>query len=143
MNWRIIGSVAVGLAVSVFLFFAVGIGFGFIWPEYREAARMMFEENDMSGYTTGLLLLNWVLFIVNGIVVGLVTGIVGRSRLPALILASLMLVLMVINHYVLEWDSFPAWYNLIVPLIIAGSIVLGGRLRTRKESAATSAATTA
>jgi hypothetical protein len=35
--------VILGLVLWWFLFFAVGIAFGSLWPEYREAARLMFE----------------------------------------------------------------------------------------------------
>jgi len=27
------------------------------------------------------------------------------------------------------WDEVPAWYNIVVPLVIAGTIALGSRLR--------------
>ncbi|HEY7446448.1 MAG TPA: hypothetical protein VH701_28755, partial [Vicinamibacterales bacterium] len=52
----------------------------------------------------------------------------GKSRVPALVLASLFLIYMVVNHYFLEWDQLPPWYNLIVPAIVSGSILLGSWL---------------
>ena len=54
---------------------------------------------------------------------------IGRSRMPMLVLAGLFLVMMMVNHYVLEWDALPAWYNVVVPFVIAAAILLGGRLR--------------
>jgi len=128
MPWRPIAGFTVGIALWWFLFFAIGIGFGLVWPEYREAARLMFQEDDMSGFGTPQLLLNFVLFLLAGTIVGWVVTLIAKGRTPALVLTGLMLVLMMINHYILEWDSFPAWYNLIVPLIISGAIFAGSRL---------------
>jgi hypothetical protein len=128
MAWRPIASVVIGLALWWFLFFAIGIGFGSLWPQYQEAARLMFQEGDLSGFITPMLFLNLLLFVVAGLVVGGFASFIGRTRVPALILASLFLIYMVINHYILEWDQLPPWYNLIVPLIVSGSIILGSRL---------------
>jgi hypothetical protein len=35
---------------------------------------------------------------------------------------------MMINHYILEWDNFPAWYNIVVPFVISISIAAGSRI---------------
>ena len=64
----------------------------------------MFQENDMSGFGTAQLFLNFLLFIATGLVVGWIATLVGKNRVPALTLSVLFLVLMVFNHYVLEWD---------------------------------------
>ena len=129
MTWRAIIGVVLGLALWAFLFMTIGIGIGQVSPEYREAARLMFQEDDMSGFGTAQLLLNFLLFSVTGLVVGWVATVVGRNRVPALALGVLFLVLMVINHYVVEWDRFPAWYNIVVPFVISVSILAGGRFR--------------
>jgi hypothetical protein len=128
MTWRTTLTGLLGLVLWWFLFFAIGIGFGLVWPEYREAARMMFESGDTSGYRTPLLLLNLVLFTLIGLATGWFAAYVGRSRMPGLMIAALLLLYMLITHYLLEWDSFPAWYNLIVPWIAVGAIVAGNRL---------------
>ena len=133
MGWRPFASVILGLALWWFLFFAIGIGFGSLWPEYREAARLMFEAGDLSGFVTPMLFLNLLLFFVAGLVVGWVAALVGKNRVPALVLASLFLIYMVVNHYILEWDQLPPWYNLIVPLIVSGSILLGSWLVSRSK----------
>jgi hypothetical protein len=136
MTWRSIASVLLGFALWWFLFLAVGIGFGAIWPEYREAARLMFQEGDLSGFRTPLLFMNFVLFIVVGLVVGWVAAVVGKSRIPVLVLASVLLIYAIVNHYILEWDQFPAWYNLIVPLVVSGPIVLGHRFVGKRSDKA-------
>lgn len=124
---RIIAVVA-GCALWMFLFFAVGIGFGLVWPAYAEAARYMMQESDLSHFTTPMLFLNWTLFVIDGLLTGLGTTLIGRERLPALIVTALLLVYGMINHYFLVWTELPRWYNLIVPFVIAVPVALGGRL---------------
>lgn len=128
MKLRIFAGILSGLVIWWFLFFAIGIGFGLLWPDYREAARFMFSENDLSYFRTPMLFLNVVLFIGAGLAAGWLASLIGRHRIAGLVLGLLYLLYMGINHYVLVWDELPAWYNLIVPLIISGSIVLGNRL---------------
>jgi len=60
----------------------------------------------------------WVLF----------STVIARNRISALIVAALLLLYAGVEHYILLWDKLPAWYNLIVPLVIAGSVWLGGRI---------------
>lgn len=139
VSLRTIAAIVVGCAGWWFLFLAVGIGFGLLWPEYREAARFMFSEGDLSHFRTPMLFLNLVVFAIAGLAVGWVVTLIGRSRIPALVVALLYLLYMAVNHYILVWDELPAWYNLVVPLFISGAIVLGGRLvsvptPTSKES---------
>lgn len=131
MGWRNIASIFLGFTLWWFLFFAVGIGFGLLWPEYREAARLMFQEGDLSLFRTPLLLLNLLLFVAIGLATGSVSALVGTNRTPAIVLVSLFFVFMAINHFFREWDQLPPWYNLIVPFIAAGSIYAGSRLPPR------------
>ena len=90
--------------------------------------------SDMSLYTTPMLLLNWVLFTIIGGVVGIVSTRIARTRIPALIVALLLLVYAVTNHYFLVWDDFPHWYNLIVPVVIALTVVLGSRFTAARAA---------
>ena len=88
----------------------------------------MFEDGDLSLFVTPMLLANLFLFFVAGKVVGVVSTLVGKSQIPAFVLATLFLIYAAINHFVLEWDQLPPWYNLIVPFVISGSIWLGSRI---------------
>lgn len=106
----------------------VGIAFGLLWPDYREAARFMFSEDDLSHFTTPMLFLNFMVFISAGLVMGWLVSVISKNRIAGLVAGLLYLLLMGFNHYVLVWDELPGWYNLVVPLIISGSIVLGSRL---------------
>jgi hypothetical protein len=127
MNIRPVAGFLTGFVLWWFLFLAVGIGFGLLWPAYREAARVLFSEGDFSLFTTAMQLMNFLVFMIVGICVGLLASIISRSRTPVLVLALFYFLYAAVNHFYLEWDTFPAWYNVIVPFIISGSIVLGSR----------------
>jgi hypothetical protein len=100
----------------------------------------MFQEGDVSLFITPMLFANLSLFVASGIVVGCISTLLGKSRIPTLVLAVLFLIYTVINHYILEWEQLPPWYNLIVPIVVAGSIWLGGRVINLRTEAAEDAA---
>lgn len=128
MNLRAIGSVVLGLALWPVLFMAVGVGFGLLWPDYRAAARTFFATQDFSQFTLAMMLLNFVLFAVIGAVSGWLVARVGGTRTAGLVLAGIWFAYAAVNHFYLQWGNLPDWYNLVVPWIIGGSIVLGSRL---------------
>lgn len=103
----------------------ISSGIGMLWPEYREAMRVMFQERQYHALTTLMLMTNLCLFAVAGILVGYVSTVLASGRTPALVVAALLLIYAVIDHYVLLWDKLPHWYNLVVPLVIAGFVSLG------------------
>lgn len=125
---RPIAALVAGCAIWWFLFLAVGIAFGLLWPDYREAARLMFDEDDLSHFTTPMLFVNFVVFAAAGIVAGWLAALIGGSRLATLSLTLLFFIVMAYNHYVRVWEALPAWYNVVVPVVIAGTVTLGGRL---------------
>jgi hypothetical protein len=127
MTLRAIASVVLGCIVWWFLFFAVGIAFGSLWPDYREAAHLMFKEGNFSHFSTPMLLLNLVVFIVAGLLVGWLVSLISKNRISALVVALLYLLYTAFNHYIVVWEKLPGWYNVVVPLIVPGSIVQGGR----------------
>ena len=128
MNLRTITGFFTGVVLWWVLFFGFGVGAGLLWPAYREAAAFMFREQDFSHFTTVMLCLNLVIFIIEGLITGWLTSAISRSRTPVLIVSLLYLLYTGFNHYYMVWDKLPVWYNLIVPLVIAGSIFLGGQL---------------
>lgn len=120
----------IGIFIWWFLFMAVGTGFGMAWQAYRDAARFMFETGDFSRFSTIMLLMNWGLFVIVGLLTGWLVSLIGKSRTAASALAVLAFLYMGFNHFYRVWGLLPDWYNIVVPFIIAGSIALGGRLRT-------------
>lgn len=128
MVLRAILAIVVGCALWYCLFMAVGIGIGLLWPDYRAAAALMFDADDFSLFTTPMLFANMLVFVAAGLGSGWLAAWIGKRPLPAQILSGAMLVLMLYNHYIRVWDDLPAWYNLVIPLIIAGAIYVGGRL---------------
>lgn len=133
MAWRPVAGGILGFLLWWVLFYSLGIGIGLLWPEYREAARVMFLERQFRLFTPPMLLTNLLVFTVAGIVVGWAATRVARSRTPALVLTALFLVYAVVEHYVLLWNKLPAWYNLIVPAVLAGCILLGSRIVSRRK----------
>ena len=128
MTWRPIAGVILGFAVWWLLFFAIGVGIGQLWPEYRDAARVMFQERSFRLFTPPMLIANLLLFAVAGLVVGCVSTLIGKSRTSALVLSGLLFIYAGIEHYRLLWDRLPPWYNLIVPVVIAGFVWLGSHI---------------
>lgn len=127
MILRAISSVVVGIVIWSALFWIVGIGFGLAWPDYRAAARLFFDSQDFGLFTVPMMLTNFVLFAIAGLAAGWVAAKVGRSRKVGLVLAGLGFAYGLVEHYYILWNVLPAWYNLIVPWIMAGSIYIGSR----------------
>jgi hypothetical protein len=127
MTLRAVAAVIGGIVLWPALFLAVGIGFGLAWPAYRVAARLFLDSQNFSLFTIGMMLTNFVAFAVAGLATGSLVAWIGRSRTAALVLGLLCLGYGLVDHYYLLWDILPTWYNLVVPWIMAGSIVMGSR----------------
>jgi hypothetical protein len=129
--WRSVAAWMLGFALWWLLFFAIGIGIGLLWPEYRDAARVMFQEGAFRLFTTPMLIADFLLFAVAGIAVGRVSTLIARNRTAARILAALLFTYAAVEHYIFLWDQLPAWYNLIVPVLIGGFVWVGSRMAPR------------
>lgn len=133
MNFRATGAVILGIAAWPVLFTVVGVGFGLLWSDYRLAARTFFASQNFSQFTLGMMLLNFVLFTVIGAVSGWLVARVGASRTAGLVFAGICFAYGALNHFYLLWGNLPDWYNLAVPWIMAGSIVIGVRQAKVKD----------
>lgn len=138
MMFRSIAAVLAGIVIWFGLFMLLGICCGLVWPDYRLAAQQYFESQDFGLFTVSMMLANLTFFAITGTVSGWLVTLLGASRKPALILAGLGLVYGLFDHYYLEWNVLPTWYNLAVPWILAGSIYFGARLRPLSKAASTS-----
>ena len=128
--------IVAGLLVWVVGFYAIGILFGQLWPAYAEAARFLFEADDLSHFTTPMLFLNWALFAGTGTLTGWLSLWIARSRVAPLVVALVWFAYAVVNHYWIVWNELPDWYNLIVPFVIGLPIVVWSRFAIRPASAA-------
>ena len=97
------------------------------WPAYAEAARFMFEQDDLSHFTTPMLFLNWAVFIGTGTLAGWLSRRIALNRIAPLVVGLVWLVYAVVNHYWLVWNELPDWYNLIVPFVIGLPILAWSR----------------
>jgi len=139
MNMRAIAAVIGGIIAWWILFMAIGIAFGLIWPDYRAAARAFFNNQDFSQFTTAMKLANFVVFAIAGVIDGWLVAQLGRSRIAGIVVAGLYLAYALFDHYYLLWNVIPAWYNLVVPWIIAGSIFAGAHLAPGADTPASQA----
>jgi uncharacterized membrane protein (DUF485 family) len=130
MIWRRITGGILGLALYWLAFYTIGIGTGLLWPAYRSAARGVFQERAFHLFTVPMLITNLLVFGVAGLVAGWLSTRIARSQTPGLIIATLLFIYAVVEHYILLWDQLPPWYNLIVPVVMAGSVWLGSRIST-------------
>jgi len=126
MFLRAAGGVLLGLALWWLLFFALGIGIGLLWPQYRDAARVMMQERTFQLFTTSMLFTNYLVFATAGAVAGWVSAAIARKS--SIAIAAILFVYAGLQHYLLLWNKLPDWYNVTIPLVIAGSVWLAGRL---------------
>jgi hypothetical protein len=137
---RTIAGILAGVIAWMIGFYAIGIVFGLLWPAYAEAARHMFNEDDLSYFTLPMLLMNWALFIGTGLFAGWVASWIGKNRTAPLVVAGLWFVYGVVNHYWRVWNELPDWYNVIVPFVIAAPIFVWSRLGRNASRSSTGAA---
>ena len=125
MLLRTAGGVLLGLALWWLLFFAFGIGIGLLWPPYSDAARAMMQERTFQLFTTSMLFTNYLVFAAAGALAGRVSAVMARKS--AVVVTVILFAYAGIQHYVLLWNQLPDWYNVTIPIVIAGSVWLGGR----------------
>jgi hypothetical protein len=135
MLWRTAIGVLIGSALWWLLFFLIGVGIGFVWPDFREAARAMMQEQSFRFFTTPMLLANYFLFAASGLAAGRVATVLDKSGRAALISAGILLLYAGAQHYVRLWNQLPDWYNLTIPIVISAFVWLGGRARNAKITA--------
>ena len=133
---RIAVGVLLGVALWCVLFMLFGVGVGLLWPEYREAARVMMQERTFLLFTVPMLFTNYFVFTAAGLGAGWVSAAVSKTSKSALATAVLLFVYAGSEHYVMLWNKLPDWYNLTIPIVIAGSVWLGGMFaRSRSRQA--------
>jgi len=74
-----------------------------------------------------MLLVNYGLFAVAGVVAGRIATVLDRTGRAAIICAVILIVYAGAQHYVRLWNQLPDWYNVTIPVVIAAFVWLGGR----------------
>jgi hypothetical protein len=128
MYLRIIGGAILGLALYWLLFVVLGISFGLLWSDYLDAARLMMQEQSFQLFTTPMFLTNCLVFAVGGAVAGWISTLVSKTVKSTFVATAILFIYAGVEHYVLLWGKLPDWYNLVVPIVIAGSFWLGSRV---------------
>ena len=136
MTWRTAIGVLLGLLLWWLLFFVIGAGIGLVWPDYREAARVMMQEQSFRLFTTPMLFANYLLFAVAGLVAGRIATAIDKSGRASLIAAGLLFLYAGAQHYLRLWNQLPDWYNLTIPIVIAAFVWLGSAPRPRADGSA-------
>lgn len=125
MIWRIAGGAILGLAIYWLLFVMLGVSFGLLWSDYRDAARLMMQEQSFRLFTTPMFLANYVVFAVAGVAAGWASTLVSKTIKSALVAVAVLILYAGTEHYYLLWGQLPDWYNLTIPVVISGFFWLG------------------
>jgi hypothetical protein len=127
MIWRIAGGAVLGIAIYWVLFLVLGVSFGLLWPDYRDAARLAMQEQSFRLFTTPMFFTNFLAFAIAGTVAGWASTIVSKTIKSAYLALGVLLIYACTEHYYLLWGQLPDWYNITIPIVIAGSFWLGSR----------------
>ncbi len=117
----------VAAVVWMAAFTALTFGAAFVWPAYAVHGRTWFEsgvftfEPPMAAFNVGC----WAL---SAVLAGWVAAAIARRREAVWALAAVLAGYLGVIHLLLEWSTFPWWYNLGVVLPAAPAVLLGGRL---------------
>jgi hypothetical protein len=119
-----------GAVVWMAAFLLLTIGVAFVWPAYRVHGRTWFESGIFT-FEPPMAVLNVVCWVLAAVLAGWLTGAVARRPEPVWALAVVLEGYLAVLHLILEWSTFPWWYNLAVVLTAAPAVLLGGKLAGR------------
>ena len=128
--WRAALGFLAGAVAWMAEFFAMTFLVAFAWPDYAAHGRTWFQSGVFT-FEPPMAVVNvvcWALAAVGG---GWLTAAIARRREPVWALAAVLAAYLGALHLVLEWPTFPWWYNLGVALPAAPAVMLGGKLAGR------------
>jgi hypothetical protein len=120
----------VGAVVWMAAFFVLTIAVAFVWPAYRAHGRTWFESGVFT-FEPPMAALNVLCWVLAAVLAGWLTAAVARRPEPVWVLAIVLEGYLAVVHLILEWSTFPWWYNLGVVLTAAPAVLLGGKLAGR------------
>jgi hypothetical protein len=121
MGKGILGVVA-GLAVWVMIASVAGLVLRTAWPEYASAASAM-------TFTLSMKVARLSIGALATLAAGVVTAVIARSTMAALLSGALLLLVFIPEHITL-WDKFPFWYHMTFLVSLVPLTYVGGRIAT-------------
>jgi len=98
------------------------------WPALRDAVALYQQNGGFDMFETPMLITFQFLWPVTNLLTGLVTVLISRRQLEVRIVAGVLTAFFAVQHWWVYWFDFPVWYNVIVVLLVAPFVLLGGRL---------------
>jgi len=127
----------VAAVVWMAAFFVITFAVAFVWPAYAVHGRTWFESGVFT-FEPPMAAFNVVCWALAAVLAGWVAAAIARRREAVWALAAVLAVYLGVIHLLLEWSTFPWWYNLGVVLSAAPAVLLGGKLVSSQVVAKTS-----
>ena len=100
-----------------------------VWPSLREAVQVFKNTGRFNVFgSTSMLIAFQVLWLLTNGTAGLVTALISKRKTEVLILMGILVAWFAYNHFWAEWDQFPVWYNVLVVVLVAPMVVVGGMI---------------
>ena len=135
VNFRAIAGVIVGVIVWWLLFYVLEIYLWMLWVGLRSVTGQTLAGVRFDPFPAVAVVLNILLFLIDGVAVGWLVSKISRNFVAVLVVAGFFLLYWLWKTYQHHWGASPNWYQVLMPWIIAGAIVQGGRLSRRISTA--------
>ena len=100
-----------------------------VWPALREAVHAFRNTGRFHVFgSTSMLIGFQVLWLLTNGAAGLVTALISKRKTEVLILMGILVAWFAYNHFWAVWDQLPAWYNVLVVVLVAPMVVVGGTI---------------
>jgi hypothetical protein len=120
----------VAAVVWMAAFTVLTFGVAFVWPAYAVHGRTWFESGVFT-FEPPMAVFNVVCWALAAVLAGWVAAAIARRREAVWALAAVLAGYLGVIHLLVEWSTFPWWYNLGVVLPAAPAVLLGGKLAGR------------
>jgi hypothetical protein len=131
---RSVLSVIAGAIVWMAGFFVLVSLVAVLWPDYVVHGRLWTQQGVFT-FTPLMACFNLLSWALAGIAAGWVAMKIAKRREAVWVLAGLIEIYVVALHVVLNWATFPWWYNLGVVIPAIPAILLGARLARTSPAA--------
>ena len=125
---RVVGGVIAGIAAWIVVVTALNIALRHYWPDYAAV------ENATT-FTLPMMAARLSISAFGSFFGGLVAGLVDKRHLAPLISGTILLLLLLPEHYAL-WTRFPVWYHLVFLVSLPPLSMLAGDILPAKHAGA-------